>query len=404
MLEINPASPKGIFMETRPNARLHGLDTLRALAIVLVVTFHLQGLLPERLLPVANVGWIGVDLFFVLSGFLIGGQLLKPYLEGERPRLGEFYRRRAYRILPAYLCVLLLYFTVPAWREAPGISAWWQFCTFTWNFNIELPAHRAFSHVWSLCVEEHFYLVLPVLVLWRMRRPSLAKTAGLIAGLVLLGMAVRWYELVHVVRAVGGTDLGWVPFAKRIYYPTYSRLDGLLVGVTLALVRSFRPGWWAEAARRGQALLLLGMATTGMALWLFRWDFPSADSAVSTVLGFPLLALGLGTLVASSMSENGWLRMRVPGANLLATLAFSLYLTHKEIAHLDGLYLQHRLGYADGSWAAAAVYAATCLLAAGLLYRCVELPFMRLRDRRGQRTGEAVAEEIREEMGAEPAL
>src|ERR1700761_1526054 len=116
MLEIIPASPKGIFMETRPHARLHGLDTLRALAIALVMIFHLQEVLPERLLPIASVGWIGVDLFFVLSGFLIGSQLLKPYLEGGRSRLGEFYRRRAYRILPAYLCVLVLYFAVPVWR------------------------------------------------------------------------------------------------------------------------------------------------------------------------------------------------------------------------------------------------------------------------------------------------
>jgi peptidoglycan/LPS O-acetylase OafA/YrhL len=386
-----------------PNARRHGLDTLRALAIVLVMIFHLQEVLPERLLPVASVGWIGVDLFFVLSGFLIGSQLLKPYLEGGRPRLGEFYRRRAYRILPAYLCVLLLYFVVPAWKEWPGLASAWQFCSFTWNLHIDLPAPWAFSHVWSLCVEEHFYLVMPLLVLWQMRRPSLAKTVGLIVGLVLLGMAVRWYELVHVVRAARDAETVWVPFAKRIYYPTYSRLDGLLVGVTLALVRSFRPRWWAAAARRGHALLLVGLATTALALWLFGWGFPSADSAVSTVLGFPLLALGLGVLVASSVSENGWLRLRVPGANLLATLAFSLYLMHKEIAHLDGLYLERRLGYGEGSWAAAAVYALTCLFAAGLLYRCVELPFMRLRDRRGRRAVEAAAE-TREEMRAEPAL
>jgi peptidoglycan/LPS O-acetylase OafA/YrhL len=381
-----------------PKARLHGLDTLRALAIVLVMIFHLQSVLPERLLPIANVGWIGVDLFFVLSGFLIGSQLLKPYLEGGRPRLGEFYRRRAYRILPAYLCVLLLYFAVPSWREAEGISPWWQFCTFTWNFNIDLPARRAFSHVWSLCVEEHFYLVLPVLVLWRVRRPSLAKTVALLAGLMALGMAVRGYEWMHVAQPAEVTGRAWVPFMTRIYYPTYSRLDGLLVGVTLALMRSFRPRWWAEGARRGYALLLVGLATTGLALWMFEWDFPSPENGVSTVLGFPLLALGLGVLVASSVSENGLLRMQVPGANLLATLAFSLYLTHKEIAHLDGLYLEQRLGYSDRSWSAAAVYGVTCLLAAGLLYRCVELPFMRLRDRRGR------VKAVETEMRAEPAV
>jgi peptidoglycan/LPS O-acetylase OafA/YrhL len=390
-------------METS-NARLYGLDTLRALAILLVIAFHFQDLLPQSLLPIASVGWIGVDLFFVLSGFLIGSQLLKPYLAGGRPRLGAFYRRRAYRILPAYLCVLLLYFTLPVWKEAPGLASAWQFCTFTWNLYIVHPGPWAFSHVWSLCVEEHFYLALPVLVLWRMRRPSLAKTVVLIAGLVLLGMAVRWYELVHVVRAVGDKESVWVPFAKRIYYPTYSRLDGLLVGVTLALVRSFRPGWWAKAARRGHALLLLGMATTGMALWLFDWGFPSADSVVSTVLGFPLLSLGLGMLVVSSVSGNGLLRLRVPGANLLATLAFALYLTHKAIAHLDGLYLEPRLGYAQGSWTAAAVYGATCLLAAVLLYRCIELPFLQQRDHRDRVTVEAAAEELNHEMQAKPAL
>ena len=203
-----------------------------------------------------------------------------------------------------------------------------------------------------------------------------------------------------MVHPVADPDRAYVPFMTRIYYPTYSRLDGLLVGVTLALVRSFRPHWWLEAARRGHALLLLGLATTGLALWMFGWGYPSPENEVSTVLGFPLLSLGLGVLVASSVSQNGLLRVRVPGANLLATLAFSLYLTHKEIAHLDGLYLQHRLGYGDRSWAAAAVYGATCLLAAGLLYRSVELPFMRLRDRRGRVTAEAVAEEMR----TEPAL
>jgi peptidoglycan/LPS O-acetylase OafA/YrhL len=390
-------------METS-NARLHGLDTLRALAILLVITFHLQSVLPQSLLPIASVGWIGVDLFFVLSGFLIGSQLLKPYLTGSRPRLTEFYRRRAYRILPAYLCVLLLYFAVPVWKEWPGLASAWKFCTFTWNLSINLPPLWAFSHVWSLCVEEHFYLVLPVLVLWRMRRPSLAKTVGLIAGLVLLGMVMRWYELIHVVRAMGDPERVWVPFVKRIYYPTYSRLDGLLVGVTLALVRCFRPGWWARVARRGHALLLLGMATTGTALWLFDWEFPSADSIVSTVLGFPLLSLGLGLLVVSSVSRNGLLRLRVPGANLLATLAFALYLTHKAIVHLDGLYLEHRLGYAQGSWAAAAVYGVTCLLAAALLYRCVELPFLRLRDARDRMTVKTAAEEIEPQRLSETVL
>ena len=71
-------------------SRLHGLDTLRAVAILAVMIFHLQGYLPHALDPISDVGWAGVDLFFVLSGFLIGSQLLHPFVRGERLRGGDF--------------------------------------------------------------------------------------------------------------------------------------------------------------------------------------------------------------------------------------------------------------------------------------------------------------------------
>lgn len=98
------------FSKSTSSMRLHGLDTLRALAIVVVMLYHfnMQGLLPSLMEPVAKIGWVGVDLFFVLSGFLISSQLLKPYLTGGEPSLKDFYTRRAYRILPAFFVVLLL--------------------------------------------------------------------------------------------------------------------------------------------------------------------------------------------------------------------------------------------------------------------------------------------------------
>jgi peptidoglycan/LPS O-acetylase OafA/YrhL len=82
--------------------RLFGLDTLRVLAIVVVMLYHLTifGELPSRILPVTYFGWMGVDLFFVLSGFLIGQQALKPYLIGQRLSISEFYRRRVYASCP----------------------------------------------------------------------------------------------------------------------------------------------------------------------------------------------------------------------------------------------------------------------------------------------------------------
>ncbi|MEO7030008.1 MAG: acyltransferase, partial [Acidobacteriaceae bacterium] len=254
--------------------RFHGLDTLRAAAILVVMLYHLNmySLLPEALNPVASVGWAGVDLFFVLSGFLIGSQLLKPYLNGTRPSLKEFYARRAYRILPAYLTVLFLYLTVPSWREAPGPYAPWQYLTFTWNlFLLHYPHSRAFSHVWSLCVEEHFYLCLPLLLLVFMRKPAVWKTVLFVLAIVLGGVALRAWLLYHVILK---PDASPISMMRYIYYPTYSRLDGLAIGVGLAILRSFRPSWWSRIARHGDLLLVCGVATVVGALRLCNFDYP----------------------------------------------------------------------------------------------------------------------------------
>jgi peptidoglycan/LPS O-acetylase OafA/YrhL len=383
-------------------SRLSGLDTLRALAIVAVMFFHISGRLPDGLASVGRFGWMGVDLFFVLSGYLIGSQLLKPYRTGERPRMWEFYRRRLYRILPAYLTVLALYFLLPAWREETGISPLWQFLTFTENLFVDYGKNQAFSHVWSLCVEEHFYLLLPLLVLWLSRKPALWKTVSVLAFLVAFGVCLRWYVLVHVLRPLSGTEDGFgVAYIERIYYPTYSHFDGLLAGVALALVKLFRPGWWSAAMVRGHALFLSGAGVVGVSLWLFanRFESVTGAAAVGTVFGYPLLSVGLGLLVASSISRNGWLaRVRVPGVELVATLAFSLYLTHKEVISLDQ---RNFPGVVNaGLWQSLLLYAVTCMMAAAALYLCVERPFLMLRERRIRRRGSNA--EL--EAATEPAL
>src|SRR5262245_24641419 len=134
------------WFSTRQDAerRVPGLDLLRGVAIVWVMLFHTRGMgLP--LDSVAAYGWMGVDLFFVLSGYLIGSQLLKPYLDQGRTSLGRFYLNRALRILPAYWFVLLLYFSIPVFREAEGISPAWHFLTFTQNFLIDYAHDKAFS-------------------------------------------------------------------------------------------------------------------------------------------------------------------------------------------------------------------------------------------------------------------
>ncbi|SEG02760.1 Peptidoglycan/LPS O-acetylase OafA/YrhL, contains acyltransferase and SGNH-hydrolase domains [Bryocella elongata] len=378
--------------------RLHGLDTLRAFAVLAVMLYHLTifGELPQRLLPVTYHGWMGVDLFFVLSGFLIGQQLLKPYAEGKVPSIRSsvqaFYLRRAYRILPVYLVVVALYFLVPAWREAPTIGPLWKFLTFTMNFGFSFR-RRAFSHAWSLCVEEHFYLVLPVLVALLMRKPSARKTACTITFVVLGGLALRYWLIARYSDEI----------YTKVYYTSYSRLDGLTAGVTLALLKTFRPATWDSLMQRGHTLFFAGIACVAPVIWMFRnLDLGSDEGSAKwgMIVGLPLLSLGLGLITASAMSRNGLIaRYRIPGAQTIAALAFALYLTHKEVGHF---LMEHvptiTKPHGPASWL---LYATTIFATAWLLHIAIERPFLRLRDRHQPHHNTAALEA---DMRRDPAL
>lgn len=343
--------------------------------------YHLIGWFPESVRPAAHFGWIGVDLFFVLSGYLIAGQLLRQVHSGGRLRVGEFYRRRAWRILPSYLTVLLLYVLWPGWREAPGMQPAWQFATFIENLVIDYSRNQAFSHAWSLCVEEHFYLCLPLLMWLLLRRPCTWKVWTVLGLAFLLGIGIRLYVFEHVLRPLGPDDNGFsTSLIEYLYYPTWVRLDGLLAGVSLALLQRYRPTIWARLTRHGAPCTGCGLAVLAGACWLTatRFNAVNGRAMAGAVFGYPLLALGFAGLVLGAVSVSGPLaRWRIPGARVLAGLAFTLYLTHKEAAHLLA---QHVPRLHEASWAHLAVLAVVCLSVAAVLHVLVERPALRARD------------------------
>lgn len=356
--------------------RLPGLDLLRSVAIVWVMLFHsfVVGGLGADWSWLSRYGWMGVDLFFVLSGFLIGTQVLTPLARGHKLSYGDFYLRRAFRILPAYWAVLLLYLLWPAFREAPGMEPWWKFFTFTVNLNIDYARNTAFSHAWSLCVEEHFYWLFPLLAVAMLRRPSVWKFAGLCAVLVLGGVALRAVIWTQAMQVDPEFARNW--FVEDIYYPTWNRLDGLLCGIALAAWKTMRPQAWLRARRYANLSMVAGVLVLVLAFWLFR----ERVGLVGNALGWPVLSLGLGLLVFAAAGRDSLIgRREVPLAGWLAAISYSLYLVHKAIYHL----VQARWGaqLADAGFLAFLVYGGAAVLAGAALYYTVERPSLQLRRR-----------------------
>lgn len=356
--------------------RLPGLDLLRSIAIVWVMLFHsfLVGGLGPNFAWLSRYGWMGVDLFFVLSGFLIGAQVLTPLAHGGRLSLKDFYLRRAFRILPAYWTVLLLYLLFPSFREAQGLESWWKFFTFTLNLNIDYGAKAAFSHAWSLCVEEHFYLLFPLLAVILLRRPATWKFISVCAALALAGIALRASIWIHDMAMDPGFSRNW--FVEDIYYPTWNRLDGLLCGVFLATWKTQRPQSWAHARRYADLSLLAGLIVVAFSFWLFR----DRGGLLGNTIGWPVLSFGLGLLVFAGAGRDSLIgRSAIPLAGWLAAISYSLYLVHKAMYHV----VQAQWGtiLADHGLLAFTVYGSTAIAAGAALHYAVERPFLRLRER-----------------------
>ena len=268
----------------RGRRTLEALDGLRGLAVLAVMTVHFERFVPGvgALVPLkqlATYGWAGVDLFFVLSGFLITGILEQT--KGAPNYFRSFYARRTLRIFPIYYATLIVVFVAAARfpagldRVPPPAERWLYFAYLT-NW-IAVWKHawppNVLGHFWSLAVEEQFYLVWPACVLLLSRR-ALAFVAGALCAVALV---VRCVWFAHT-----GPDDG-------ITLATVTRMDDLLAGALIALA-FLRP----QAARYARVLRVAWVAP--LAVFAASMMLAPPAMALQTV-GFSLLAAGFAALV-----------------------------------------------------------------------------------------------------------
>lgn len=320
-------SPTDGSLFERVTGHVPALDGVRGVAILLVMLHHLN-VTPDDVSDdpwfkfLTSVGWIGVDLFFTLSGFLITGILLDAKGERAGPYFGNFYARRTLRIFPLYYALLVvalvilprLPFDKARALGETSVSPWWywlyasniRFATLT-----EFP-NPVLGMTWSLAVEEHFYLVWPLLVF--LQRPrALARTC---VALIVTAFALRCGLLLA----------GRNPIA--VYVLTFCRMDSLAIGALLAVVLR-DPGWRAAFAAWPRRLLLPLLLAS---LTVIFWGTPGWGRNRVQTVGYTLFALTGAMLIARALQWSaGQPVKRVLTSRLVVAFgkySYALYMIH----------------------------------------------------------------------------
>ena len=359
--------------------KLHGLDTLRALAITMVFIFHYGRMFehPAWVNTIGKFGWTGVDLFFVLSGYLIASQLFDTIVRSGHIPLKTFFIKRFFRIIPPYLVVVAIYFCFPFVREREALAPLWKYLTFTQNLGLDLRTQGTFSHAWSLCIEEQFYLVLPLILALLVYVKAIKKGFVLLIAFFLFGFVVRYFSYQHFIEPFLEDDFSGVYWYTWIYYPTYCRLDGLLVGVSIAGLFQFKPLLKEKITLYGNLLLAIGIAILAAAYFLCLDE----KSFEASIFGFPLVALGYGFLVMGAISPSSFLfNLNAKFITKIATLSYAIYLTHKIVIHLTQVEIG-KLNIAKDGLLMFFICSVTSICGALILNLLIEKPFLLWRNK-----------------------
>lgn len=344
-----------------------GLDLLRALAILLVLISHASFMF----LPLTHdleawwmLGQFGVELFFVLSGFLIGGILLDQAGRGNLD-VGHFWMRRWLRTLPNYYLFLLINLllarvTSGAWPHAWGYIFFAQ--------NLAWPVPMFYGESWSLAIEEIFYLAAPLLVLACNRLRLRAGAVSLVCGGIALFTAVR-------IGFVFWQDPGWDEGVRKV---AVVRLDAIAYGVVAVML--FRR--WRRGGAVATWLALLGALGTGAAIWCYL-ALPRDDSFFARTLLFNLVSISFALFLpwAALWRHSGWPKALDIAVVKLALWSYALYVSQLALNRV----LVEVFGWNGTSMleclAQALAFMAMAIGLAALVYYSYERPLLRVRDR-----------------------
>jgi peptidoglycan/LPS O-acetylase OafA/YrhL len=375
------------FAPPRDGTRLLQLDLLRGIAIVLVLFTHASvqpdeaGSLQPLLAYLRYLGPSGVDLFFVLSGFLVGGLLMKEVEEHGRIDVRRFLIRRGFKIWPPYFAFLAF---VGVWLAFVDGKSMMSVARRLGPNLLHLQNYFGSprGHTWSLAVEEHFYLALPFLLVLLLRWQGEGPRALRMLPVITAGLCL----LCALLRLQAYSTKPWY----NPYGATHLRIDALFFGVALAYAHRFVPSFTARMTRNRGKLLLAAVALLAPQPALIRWD---QSNLVAGTVGFTTTFLGYGCIllaVVHTPVRVGWagrLLESLPARSLaiLGYFSYPVYLWHIDVTRpVEYIFADGRLmGLgAEVRWAFASAIYILLALAAGMIFMAiVDRPSLALRDR-----------------------
>jgi peptidoglycan/LPS O-acetylase OafA/YrhL len=353
--------------------RLPQLDGLRGAAVLLVIACH------SGVPYIGPGGYLGVDVFFVLSGFLITGVLVGEREAHGRISLRRFYERRALRLYPALVALVVVLMPLGAWLSIDGSYGTWlrdAALSLTYTTDAAYLLHTepfvgGLSHTWSLSIEEWFYVLwAPVVALLAWRLPRLDPRRGAVCTGVLAVVLLAITPLVREPAASG----------VAIYFRPEPRFGELLVGATLALALARPPAMLRPAADRAISIAGLAGAAAILAGAAYVVEPPNMPWKVQ-LLWIVVVALSAGAIVLRVVTSHrsrlsavlSWRPLVYAGL-----ISYSLYLWNFPVAQLRG---HLPAGLREHAWVLLGVELAASFALATLSYRYVEQPFLRLKTR-----------------------
>lgn len=374
-MKINPGN---FFSIQTHKDRIYGLDILRALAILFVVIVHGSIYLPKKLQGISYlISFDGVTIFFVLSGFLIGNILIKLLEKNEATikNLFNFWKRRWFRTLPNYYLILILLLMILPYIFYGGVSNPFRKMEYLFfSQNLYKPHPHLFDEAWSLCVEEWFYLIVPIIIFFLVGifKLKVKKAIFIVAILVTaISMIIRYLKYINIPIN------SFVDLDMNIRKQVFTRLDSNMFGLVGALISYY----YIETWKKYKNIMFI----LGVTILVFQKFSPIGNivGVYNCIFSFSVMSLGVSLLLPflSTLKKETGIVFNI--VTFISIISYSMYLLNYSIFNEFGIQVFNHtvltgvvLNFAEYIW-----YWFFVVFGAFLLYKFYEKPMMEIREK-----------------------